>query len=61
MEKIINVENEWDQMVETDMVEGPVEGVTDEEVLEAMNKTNLGKAAGPSEINKDMIIASGKW
>ena len=27
----MNVENEWDQMVEADMVEGPVEGVTDEE------------------------------
>ena len=27
MEKITNVENEWDEMVEADMVEGPVEGV----------------------------------
>ena len=34
MEKIMNGENEWDQMVEADMVEG----VTDEEVMEAMNK-----------------------
>ena len=25
--KIINEENEWDQMVETDIVEGPVEKV----------------------------------
>ena len=61
MEKIMNVENEWDQMVEADMVEGPVEGVTDEEVMEAMNKMKLGKAAGPSEVNMDMIIASGKF
>ena len=61
MEKIINVGNEWDQMVEADMVEGPVEGVTDDEVMEAMNKMKLGKAAGPSEVNKDMIIASGKF
>ena len=38
MEKIMNVENEWDQMVDANMVEGPVEGVTDEEVIEAMNK-----------------------
>ena len=28
MEKIMNVENEWDQMAEADMVEGPVEEVT---------------------------------
>ena len=45
MEKIMNVEKEWDQMVEADMVEGPVEGVTDEEVMEAMSKIKLGKAA----------------
>ena len=57
-EKIMSVENEWDQMVEVDMVEGPVEGVTDEKVMEAMNKMKLGKAAGPSEVNMDIIIAS---
>ena len=35
------------RLVEADMVEGPVEGVTDVEVMEAMNKMKLGKAAGP--------------
>ena len=30
-EKIMNVENEWDQMVEADTVEGPVEEVIDKE------------------------------
>ena len=60
MEKIMNVENESDQMVE-DIVEGPVDGVTDEEVMEAINKMQLGKADGPSEVNMDMIIASGKF
>ena len=57
MEKIMNVENEWDQMVEAKMVEG----ITDEEVMKAMNKMKLGEAAGPSEVNKDMIIASGQF
>ena len=38
MEKIMNVENEWDQMAKADMVEGSVEQVTYEEVMEAMNK-----------------------
>ena len=56
MEKIINAENEWDQMVEADMVEGPTD-----EVIEAMNNMKLGKAAGPSEVDMDMIIASGKF
>ena len=49
-------DNEWDQMVEADMVEG----VTDE-VMEATNKMKLGKEAGPSEVNMDMIIASGMF
>ena len=61
MEKIMNVENDWDQMVEADVVKGAVEGVTDEEVMEAMNKMKLGKAAGPSKVNMDMIIACGKF
>ena len=29
--------------------------------MEAMNKMKLGKAAGPSEVNMDMIMASGKF
>ena len=57
MEKIMNAENEWDQIVEVDMVEG----VTDVEVMEAINKMKLGKAAGPSEVNMGMIIASGTF
>ena len=60
-EKILNVENELGQMAEADMVEGPVEGVTYEEVMQAMNKMKLGKAAGPSKVNMDMIISSGKF
>ena len=61
MEKILNVENELGQMAKADMVEGPVEGVTYEEVMKAMNKMKLGKAAGPSKVNMDMIISSGKF
>ena len=57
MEKIMNMGNEWDQMLEADMVEG----VTDEKVIKAISKMKLGKAAGPSEANMDMIIASGKF
>ena len=43
------------------MVERPVEGVTYEEVMKAMNKMKLGKAAGPSKVNMDMIISRGKF
>ena len=61
MEMIMNVENEWGQMAKADMVEGPVEKVTYEKVMKAMNRMKLGKAAGPSEINMDMIKASGEF
>ena len=47
MEKIMNVENEWDQTAKADMVEGPVEEVTYEEVMEAMNKMKLEKQLAP--------------
>ena len=57
MEKIMKVENEWDQMAKADMVEE----VTYEKVMEAMNKMKLGKAAGPSKVNMGMIMASGKF
>ena len=61
LEKIMNVENEWDQMAKANMVEGPVEEVTYEEVMEAMNKMQLGKTAATSEVNMDMIMANGKF
>ena len=61
MEKILNVENELGQMTEADMIEGSVEGVTYEEVMKAMNKMKLGKAAGPSKVNMDVIMSSGKF
>ena len=36
MEKIMNEENKWDQVVETDLVEGPVEKVARDEIVEAI-------------------------
>ena len=51
MEKIMNAKNEWNQMVE-----GPIEGLTDEEVVEAMNQMKLEMAARPLEANMDKII-----
>ena len=43
------------------MVEEPVEEVTYEEVMKAMNKMKLGKAAAPAKVNANMIMASGKF
>ena len=60
MERIMNKENEWDQNVQADLVEGPVERVSREEVVEALGKMKAGKAAGPSEVSVEMIAASGE-
>lgn len=60
MEKIMNEENEWDQKVEADLVEGPVEGISREEVVKAIKEMKMGKAAGPSEVCVEMIEASGE-
>ena len=46
----MNEENEWDQNVEADLVEGPVERASQEEVVKAMGKMKGGNAAGPSEV-----------
>ena len=59
MERIMNEENEWDQRVEANLVEGPVERVSREEVVEAIGEMKAGKAAGPSEVSVEMIKASG--
>ena len=60
MEKIMNEENEWDHVVETDLVEGPVEKVARNEIVEAMQSMKSGKATGPSEVSVEMIVASGE-
>ena len=58
MERTMTEENEWDQNVEADLVEGPVERVSREEVVKALGKMKAGKAAGPSEVSVEMLAAS---
>ena len=63
MEKIMNKENEWDRLVETDLVEGPVEKVACNpcnKIVEAIQSMKSGKATGPSEVSVEMIVASGE-
>ena len=60
MEKIMNKKNEWNQMVETDIIEGPVEKVTSKKIVEAMQKMKSGKATGPSEVSEEMMVAKGR-
>ena len=47
-------------MVETDVVEGPVEKVARNEIVEAIQSMKLGKATGPSEVSVKMIVVSGE-
>ena len=47
-------------MVETDVVEGPVEKVGRNEIVEAMQKMKSGKATGPSEVSAEMVVTSCK-
>ena len=56
----MNEENEWDQNVEADLVEGPVERVSREEVVKAMGEMKAGKAAGPLEVSVEMIVRVGR-
>ena len=60
MEKIMNEENEWDHMVETDVVDGPMEKVVRNEIVEAIHGMKSGKATGTSEVSVEMIVASGE-
>ena len=60
MDQIMNKENEWDQNVQADLVDGLVERVNQEEVVKVMEKIKAEKTAGPSEVGVEMIVASGQ-
>ena len=58
MKRTMNKENGWDH-VEGDAIEGPVDCVSREVVLQASSKMKTGKAHGPSEASMELITASG--
>ena len=60
MEKIMNEENKWERMVETDVVEGPVEKVARKKIVKTMQHMKSGKATGPSKVSAEMIVVSGE-
>ena len=59
MEKLLNVENEWDKQVECDLVQGPSCRIEEEEVAKALKCMKKGKAAGPSGVVVEMMAAGG--
>ena len=60
MERLLNIENDWDGVLEGDKVEGLCELINEKEVEEAIKVMKAGKAGGPSEVVGEMLKAAGK-
>ena len=58
MEAIMNEETQWDGVVDTDKVEGPMERFVKENVSEAVGRARNGNAGGSSGIVKEHFTAS---
>ena len=59
MEKLLNVENDWDGEVDCPEVMGPYCLISEDEFAAAIKGLNIGKAAGPTGVVSDMMKAAG--
>ena len=59
MEKLLNVENDWDGEVDCPEVMGPHCLISEEEVAPAIKGLKIGKAAGPTGVVSEMMKAAG--
>ena len=59
MEKLLNVENDWDGEVDCPEVMGPHCLISEEEVAAAIKGLNIGKVAGPTGVVSEMMKAAG--
>ena len=59
MEKLLNVENDWDGDVDCPKVMGPHCLISEEEVAAAIKGLKIGKAAGPTGVVSEMMKAAG--
>ena len=59
MEKLMNVENEWSDSIDSSKVEGAVRRIENEEVRCAMNHTKIRKASGPSGVAIELFKTGG--
>ena len=59
MEKLINVENEWSDSIDTSKVESAVKRIEVVEVRCAINLVKIGKASGPSGVAVEFFRAGG--
>ena len=60
MERLLNIENDWDGVLEGDKVKGPCELINEKEVEEAIKLMKAKKAGGPSEVVGGTMIFKGK-
>ena len=59
MEKLLNVENDWDGEVDCHEVMGRHCLISEEEVAAAIKRLKIGKAAGPNGVVSEMMKAAG--
>ena len=59
IEKLLNVENDWDGDVDCPEVMGPHCLISEEEVAAAIKGLKIGKAAGPTGVVSEMMKAAG--
>ena len=59
MEKLLNVENDWDGGVDCLEVMGPCCLISEEDVVAAIKGLQMGKAAGPAGVVSEMMKACG--
>ena len=58
VEKLLNVENDWDGKVDCPEVMGPHCLISEEEVAAVIKRLKIGKAAGPTGVVSEMIKAA---
>ena len=59
MEKLLNVENDWDGEVDCPEVMGPCCHISEEEFAAAIKELKKEKTAGPTGVVGEMMKASG--
>ena len=59
MEKLLNVENDWDGEVDCPEVMGPHCLISEEKVAAATKGSKIGKVAGPTGVVSEIMKAAG--
>ena len=59
MEKLLNVEKDWDGEVDCPDVMGPCCLISQEDVVATIKGLKIGKAAGPTGVSSEIMKASG--